>query len=386
MVEGRIPDMIAARHFETGEWIGIEVDGGMIRAVRSIAPLSTPDAPELWVAPAFYDIQTNGRWGHSYASPELTIDQVEEIVLAQRPLGTARLCPTFITAPEEHFLHGLRTIAAACERSPEVSRMIAGIHLEGPFLSERDGYRGAHPVEAIRDPDWDLFERFQEASGNRVILMTLAPERPGAIEFIRKATSAGVRIALGHTAADGSTIRAAVDAGATLSTHLGNGIVAELPRHPNPIWYQAAEDRLSASFIADGHHVDLETLRVLIRAKGIDRTILVSDASPLAGLPPGTYGRWAVDPSGKIVVAGTPYLAGSNQALQTGLRNLLDCDDYSTVDAIQTVTRNPARLLGLPEPRIARGEPANLVLFTVEDQFTIQQTCIDGTRMTAIGD
>jgi N-acetylglucosamine-6-phosphate deacetylase len=385
MVEGRIPEMIAARHYETGTWIGIEIDGGSIRAVRSIAPLSTPDVPDLWVSPAFLDIQTNGRWGHSYASPELTIDQVEEIVLAQRPLGTARLCPTFITAPEEHFLHGLRTIAAACERSPEVGRMIAGIHLEGPFLSERDGYRGAHPVEAIRDPDWDLFQRFQEASGNRVILMTLAPERPGAIEFVRKATDAGVRIALGHTSADGPTLRAAVEAGATLSTHLGNGIVAELPRHPNPIWHQAAEDRLAASFIADGHHVDRETLRVLIRAKGIDRTILVSDDSPLAGLPPGTYGRWAVDPSGKIVVAGTPYLAGSNQSLQTGLRNLLDCDDYSVADAIRTVTRNPARLLGLPEPEIAEGEPANLILFTVEDRFTIRQTCVDGVRMT-VGD
>ena len=107
------------------------------------------------------------------------------------------------------------------------------------------------------------------------------------------------------------------------STHLGNGIASTLPRHPNPIWEQAAIDDLSASFIADGHHLDLATLRVLARAKGPARTILVSDASPLAGLPPGTYGDWAVDPSGKIVVAGTPYLAGSNQGLEVGVRNLL---------------------------------------------------------------
>ena len=220
-------------------------------------------------------------------------------------------------------LHGVRTIAAACEAYPDVARMVLGIHLEGPFLSECDGYRGAHPREAIRDPDWGFSRSLQAASGQRIVLVTLAPERPGAIEFIRRATAAGVTIALGHTAADGATIREAVEAGARLSTHLGNGIAAALPRHPNPIWHQAALDALFASFIADGHHLDPATLRVLARAKGPGKTILVSDASPLSGLPPGTYGDWAVESVGTIVVAGTPYLAGSNQWLEVGLRNLM---------------------------------------------------------------
>src|SRR6202034_1491943 len=131
----------------------------------------------------------------------------------------------------------------------------------------------------------------------------------------RRAAASGICGAVGHTAADVATIRAATEAGARLSTHLGNGIASELPRHPNPIWLQAASPVLVASLIADGHHLDLATLRVLAKAKGPEQTILVSDASPLAGLPPGDYGDWAVDPSGKIVVAGTPYLAGSNQGL-----------------------------------------------------------------------
>ena len=202
------------------------------------------------------------------------------------------------------------------------------------------------PPVSIRDPDWSLFQELQEASGGRIVLMTLAPERTGAIEFIRRATSAGVVIALGHTAADDATIRAAIEAGATLSTHLGNGIASELPRHPNPIWVQAASPVLVASFIADGHHLDLATLRVLARAKGPAMTILVSDASPLAGLPPGAYGEWAVDPSGKIVVAGTPYLAGSNQGLEVGLQNLLAASGCTLEQALRTVTANPARLLG----------------------------------------
>jgi N-acetylglucosamine-6-phosphate deacetylase len=157
-------------------------------------------------------------------------------------------------------------------------------------------------------------------------------------------------------------IECAVQAGATLSTHLGNGVASPLARHPNPIWEQAAMDELSASFIADGHHLDLATLRVLARAKGAARTILVSDASPLAGLPPGTYGEWAIDPSGKIVVAGTPYLAGSNLGLEISVRNLLRASDGPS-RSLATVTSNPARLLGRPEPRLAVGEPANPVIF-----------------------
>jgi N-acetylglucosamine-6-phosphate deacetylase len=277
-------------------------------------------------------------------------------------------------------LHGLRTIAAACEADPEVATQIAGIHLEGPFLSERDGYRGAHPAQSIRDPDWELFKEFQRACSGRIVLITLAPERPGSIDFIQRVCEAGVVVALGHTAADGATIQGAVQAGARLSTHLGNGIASPLPRHPNPIWEQAGIDRLSASFIADGHHLDMITLRVLARAKGSTRTILVSDASSLAGLPPGDYGEWAVDPSGKIVVAGTPYLAGSNQGLETGLRHLLDTTGWPLDQVINTVTANPSLLLDQRPPRLEAGEPANLVLLRQNDDVGLQlvDCCVEG--------
>src|SRR5262249_20395782 len=155
------------------------------------------------------------RWGHSFSSPDLTVEQVAAIVRAQAALGTARVCPTLITAPLEHLIHGLRTIARTCEAWPEVAARVVGIHLEGPFLSERDGYRGAPPLDAARDPDWDVHRRLQDAAGGRILLTTLAPERTGAIAFIRQAVEAGVVVAIGHTAADGATIRAALDAGAT---------------------------------------------------------------------------------------------------------------------------------------------------------------------------
>jgi N-acetylglucosamine-6-phosphate deacetylase len=372
---------LVARDYRTEKWVEIAIQGDRIASISPREGADSPGPNDHWVAPAFWDIQTNGRWGHSFSSADLTVDQVIQVVLAQGALGTARLCPTLITAPAEQMLHGVRTIAAACEADPRVARMILGIHLEGPFLSELEGYRGAHPPGAIRDPDWGLIEELQAASGGRVRLMTLAPERPGALGFIVRAVQAGVTIALGHTAADGETIEKAVRAGARLSTHLGNGIAAQLPRHPNPIWKQAADDRLFASLIADGHHLDRATLRVLARAKGPANLILVSDASPLAGLPPGTYGDWAVDPSGKIIVAGTPYLAGSNQGLETGVRNLMTTVPCTLWYGLQAVTRNPAALLGRPIPELEPGAPANLLVFRTgeQDRFVLRRTCVDGS-------
>ena len=354
---------IVARDYQSSSWIELELRGELIEAIR---PASAPDRPgpdDPWVAPAFWDIQINGRAGVSFSSPNLSIEQAAAIVRDQAALGTARLCPTLITAPVDHILHGLRTIAAACDRFPDVARRVLGIHVEGPFISELEGYRGAHPADAIRDPSWPLLEEFQRAAGGRIVLVTLAPERNGAIEFIRRATAAGIVIALGHTAASASVIRDAVLAGARLSTHLGNGIAQMLPRHPNPIWEQAALESLWASFIADGHHLDRATLRVLALAKRPGHTILVSDASPLAGLPPGRYGEWEIEPTGRIVVADTPYLAGSNHGLETGLNNLLAATGWTFEQAMATVTINPAQLLGRPAPTLHAGEPGDLIVF-----------------------
>ncbi len=372
-----------ARHYASGCWMEIILEGDTIASVTPIdGPAEFRDTDD-WVAPAFWDIQTNGRWGSSFSDPTLTVDQVAAIVRAQAGLGTARLCPTLITAPQADMLHGVRTIAEACDRFPDVGRMVVGIHLEGPSISEVDGYRGAHPLGAVRGPDWDEYRELQDASGGRVLLITLAPERPGAIEFIRRAAADGVVIALGHTAANASTIRAAVEAGTTLSTHLGNGIASTLPRHPNPIWDQAAEDGLYASLIADGHHLGPSILKTLVRSKSPARIILVSDASPLAGLPPGRYGEWEVDPSGKILVAGTPYLAGSNQGIVTGVNNLIRIAGLSPTQAIDTASCHPARQLGRQLPVIEAGHRANLIRVGVRSRgdrsrFELRSTCVDG--------
>ena len=138
---------IIARDFRVSFWIELEIHDGRIAAVRSADGPTTIGPGDDWIGPAFWDIQINGRLGHSFSSPDLTVDQVVAITRAQATLGTARLCPTLITAPVDHMVHGLRTIATACDAFPDIATRVIGIHIEGPFLSERDGYRGAHPAD-----------------------------------------------------------------------------------------------------------------------------------------------------------------------------------------------------------------------------------------------
>ncbi len=377
---------IVGRDVWTKKPIRVSVEGNVIASVEPIDILGSGATALPWLAPAFWDLQNNGRFGVSFSDGDLTTDQVKLVVDAQAKFGTARVFPTLISASEEDLIRALRTLAKACAKSHEVGDMVAGVHLEGPYLSSLEGFRGAHRAEVLKDPDWDEFQRFQAASGGRIKILTLAPERTGAMAFIEKAAAAGVTIALGHTNADRETIQAAVSAGAKLSTHLGNGIAASLPRHPNPIWTQASNDRLYASVIGDGHHLDPDVLKVIVKAKGFERIILVSDASPLAGLSAGRYGDWEVLPEGKVVVAGTPYLAGANRSLLECLNFLVETTDSGIGEAIATVTTNPCRLLGLDEPTLRRGAPANVVVLRERSEhprFVLEEMVLDG-RIVAL--
>ncbi len=374
---------ILARDYRTGDWVRVAVRGSMIAAVESVDGPSEIDDLDPWVAPALWDLQTNGRWGVSFSDGSLTVEQVARIVRAHDVLGVARLCPTLITASRDALRHGVSAIAAACDADPEIERRILGIHLEGPWISPEDGYRGAHPRDHVRDPDWAEFEALQRASGSRIVIVTLAPERPGAIELISQLTSSGVVAAIGHSSADDETLARACAAGLTMSTHLGNGVPALLPRHPNSIWSQVARPDLFASFIADNRHVDPVTLGVLMRIKGPAQTILVSDASSLAAAPVGMYGPWEVREDGSIVVAGTPYLAGSNLDLWRAIPAAMAASRMSLVEAIDSSTSRVAALLGRKLPAIEVGEPADLIVFRSlpgdPESFELSASLIGGT-------
>ncbi len=261
-----------------------------------------------------------------------------------RAVGVTRALPTLITSSFEDFSASARVIAGMADQA------VAGIHMEGPYISPEDGPRGAHPREHVRAASLDDFERRQDAAGGRIVLVTLAPEVPGAVPLIERLVSRGVCAAIGHTAASPRQIADAIAAGATLSTHLGNGCASVLPRHPNVIWEQLASDALHASLIVDGHHLPASTVRALVRAKGAERTILVTDATAAAGSAPGRYRIGAVEgelgADGRVSLPGTPFLAGSSLTLDRAVANTARFTGLSIDAVIPMASTIPARLIG----------------------------------------
>lgn len=207
-------------------------------------------------------------------------------------------------------------------------------------------------------------------------MVTLSPHYANSSEYIVGLVSRGVHVAPGHTTADSKQISSAVDAGARLSTHLGNGIASELPRHPNALWTQMADDRLTATLIADGHHLPADTLKVIVRAKGIHRSILVSDSVALAGMPPGLYetsvgGRVELHKDGKLNLEGTNFLAGAVLPLKDAIARAMNMCGFSLADALRMATENPGRFAG-GRGSLRVGAPANLVRFTMEEGRPLQ--------------
>ncbi len=373
---------IRATHYATGVLVDVTC-GDVIESVQPPGG-SAPQLTAGYVAPAFFDLQINGCAGLAFSSETLTVEHVNQIVRTCRRHGIGALCPTLITNSFEALRHGFDTLRQACEGDHELSKALPAFHLEGPYISAEDGPRGAHPRRHVRRPDWDEFQRLQAAAGGRIRLVTLAPEHEGALTFIERLVKSGVVVALGHTAATAARIREAVAAGARLSTHLGNGCHAMLPRHDNYLWEQLAHDELWASVISDGHHLPPAVVRCITRVKTPARLVLTCDASSLAGLPPGRYREWEQDldvlPDGKVVVAASGFLAGSGVFTDACVGRIMRMTGVSLKDAVEMATLQPRRLLGLPLQTLEPGMPGDLVLFDLNPagELCVHQTLIGG--------
>lgn len=356
------------RRYDTCCPVRLDIAEGRISRVTPCEPEGGQARHWPWIAPGWIDIQLNGYGGQEFSSADLTPEKVTQITRTIDTFGVTHYCPTLTTQRLEVMQHALRTIVAACESSAEVAGRIAGIHLEGPYLSTEDGARGAHPRQCCRRPDWDEFQRLQEAAAGRIRILTMAVEFEEAPEFVRRVAASGVVVAIGHTAADSAQIRAAVDAGARMSTHLGNGSHPMIPRHSNYIWDQLAEDRLQAGLIVDGHHLPPEVVKTFVRAKTPQRCILVSDIAGQAGLPPGRHQgdicEVEVLPSGRLVIAGqTELMAGASAPIGAGVANVMHFAGVSLAEAVRMAVHHPARLLGLEPGGLEPGDSAELVLF-----------------------
>ena len=349
--------------------------------VQSIREVTTADS-EIWIAPAPIDIQVNGFAGFDLNVATVTPADVCAMVRALWRVGTGFLCPTVVTASFEGISNSLRAIIKACKADALVAHSVLGIHLEGPYISPEDGPRGAHPLEHVREPDWDEFRQWQDIAEGNISIVTLAPEKKGAIGFIEKLVANGIVVALGHTNASADDIQAAIDAGAKLSTHLGNGAHALIRRHPNYIWEQLGADELWASLIVDGHHLPPSVAKSMIRAKTLDRCVLVSDAVALAGMEPGTYQfaersvELTTDRCVRLV--GTEYLAGSAIELARGVENSVRFAGISLKEAVSLATLQPMRLLNA---KAQVESETNLILFewdTAQYEIDLIATIVGG--------
>ena len=295
--------------------------------------------------PGFVDLQVNGFGGVDFNGPTLDADRVASALDLIRATGVTRCLPTLITSSFEEFASRARIFAQLDDPA------IAGIHMEGPYLSAEDGPRGAHPRAHIVAPTIDDFRRRQDVAGGRIKLVTLAPEVPGAVALIEHLVRTGVRVAIGHTAAPPARIADAISAGATLATHLGNGCAAVLPRHPNAIWELLAADVVSMSLIVDGHHLPPATVKSMVRAKGAGRTILITDAIAAAGSAPGRYWLGDVeaelDADGRVSLPGTPYLAGSSLTMDRAIGLTARFTGLPIQDVVPMASTIPAHYLGI---------------------------------------
>lgn len=298
--------------------------------------------------PGLVDLQVNGYKGVDFSGAELTMQNMVRACRELLEAGTTAFLATMITSRERIYQRNLSMIADVMEQD-EFKGQLLGIHLEGPFISPEPGACGVHNPEWIKRPDMDYLNKLMEWSRGNVRLMTIAAELEGAEDITCHATASGIAISLGHQMAGDEDLARLSRAGAGALTHLGNGVPAVLPRHKNPIWAGLDNDNLSAMLITDGHHLPLPVLRTFIRTKGISRCIVVSDASPVAGLPPGRYDTFGNDAileeSGRLYNSRTGYLAGSSATILQCMNYLASLGMLSAEELLTVGFLNPLKLI-----------------------------------------
>jgi len=365
--------------------VSIEINDGRIMKITRIKELSE-NCKRVYIAPGFIDNQVNGYAGTSFVfgGSNLNIEGIEKSTKALWKEGVTSYLPTLTTNDRELLTANFAILAEAKER-PSLLGSIPGFHLEGPFISPIDGYRGAHPLEHVRKPDWEELMEYQQAARGNILQITLAPEMEGALELISLCTMNNIIVALGHHNASSEIITEAIDRGAKIATHLGNGAANTINRHRNPFWPQLADDRLMISIICDGFHLLPEQIRTFYKIKGRDKTIITSDVTGFAGLPPGEYVTSEgvtilLSPEGKLSYPAQGVLYGAAAPITKGVGYIMNVTGCSLADAVQMASTNPARLYGLNDRgEIKPGMRADLILFTIDDfKINIHKTIVKG--------
>ncbi len=379
------------RRYDDQTPVEISVVGERIARVESFDAAPSDDLP--LVAPGLFDVQVNGAVGVELSSSKLTEDGVVRVLEKMLRDGVFRCCLTLTTNAPDTMIHAAKTIALALKKRPDLKPIVWGVHLEGPFISTAEGAVGAHPKRFCIPYSRELFKQIQDACDGLVKIVTLTPEYPNVGEFVRFLRSEGVLVAIGHTNANGEQIDEAVLAGASLSTHLSNATRHLLPKWENYFFGQLADDRLHASIIVDGFHISPQLVRAIIRTKGLDRLILISDQSPLAGYPPGKYSMelcdFEIQPNGKVTLAGDPnLLACASFPVSNAVVNVATIENLPLAKVYPLASTSPAKLLGAPrfssgnDDFLTVGELADFLLFRPKYATFGARGILDGASFT----
>ncbi len=365
--------------------VSIEIKDGKIVSIQSIEKLSDESHP-YFIAPGLIDNQVNGFAGVSfnYTNGELDKEGIRKVTCELWKKGVTTYFPTLTSNSREVMTTILKELASE-QNDGYLHGSVPGYHLEGPYLSPEDGYRGAHPLKWVRRPDWNEFMSFYKAAGGKVLTVTVAPELEGSMDFIRKCTEMGIVVALGHHNASRSIVDNAVLNGAKTCTHLGNGCANLINRHENPLWPQLANNQLMISIICDGFHLRDEEIATFYEVKGPEKTIITSDVTKFAGLPPGQYlnedgESIELTPEGMLRYPAQKVLFGSVLPISRGVVHIMEVTGCTLADAIRMASTNPAKLYGLNDRGgIEPGKRADLILFTVGmKELDIKKTYVAG--------
>jgi N-acetylglucosamine-6-phosphate deacetylase len=374
---------VKGMHYATGKPVRLEVKDGVIESVTEAGELED-EFNNLIISPGLIDNQINGYANVDFSGSELSTCSVIDAARAIWCDGVTTFLPTLITNSHENLIRNITILREALNMDEMVAGSIPGFHLEGPYLSPDEGYRGCHPVQYMRKPSWDEFMLYQKAAGGKIFLVTIAPEIEGAMDFIRLCTSHGIFTSMGHTASTAEQINEAVANGVRFSTHLGNGCANFIHRHNNPIWPQLANDLLTPSIIADGFHLLPEELKVFYKVKGPGNIILTSDVIYLAGMAPGKFtfleSEVVLTEEGMLKNVALNCLAGASFPLKTGVGNMVKYTGCSLGEAIDMASRNVAHFYGLNDRgSLSVGNRADLMLFEMESfNLKIRKTYLSG--------
>jgi len=376
---------IKAIHYETGKPVSVEIRNGIVSSISEIG--ESEQIQNLFIAPGLIDNQINGYKGVDFSDAGLTTERMRMAVEAIRSDGVTTFFPTVITGSHGNLVKTFRNLAEAL-KDDEVRSSVPGFHLEGPYISPEEGFYGCHPSAFIRKPSWDEFAQYQEAAEGYIKQVTVSPEVDGCLEFIKICSANNVLVAIGHTNATADQIRRAVDNGARLSTHLGNGCANMIDRHRNPLWPQLANDLLTPSVIADGHHLLPEEIQVFYKVKGPHNMILTSDVTHLIGMAPGKYlflgSEIVLSDDGLIKNPVLNCLAGASMPLKRGVENVMKYIGCTLGEAVNMASVNVAGIYNLSDRgSLATGKRADLILFEKNDNdITLKQIWVKGREVS----